>query len=266
MAWFEKEMNFARDRLAEASHGSIDHAAEKLGQVLTQGVTEANQALRDVVVEAGREIDAKLDKISTELHNQRQFTKDDVRELVDYAAVRLSDLIDARLAVAKAEFSSLVQEKVEYFKTEVDDFFVRRQQDLARERRRLMINIALAMLASLLVGAVSWFYHRYLHDGGIDLYTVFRIALASLVVGYGVWLAVKLVRRYLSLSEHRKDLLFLSARYWGVLRPESLFGTVLMLALAAMLLGLLLFPGELARLPGGAALLDGIRDTFGFKR
>ena len=34
-------------------------------------------------------------------------------------------------------------------KSEVDSFFIRRQQDLARERRRLLVNVLIAVLASL---------------------------------------------------------------------------------------------------------------------
>ncbi len=255
MAWFEKEMNYAKDSLAQVSEQAIDRAGERLAGVVKEGVSEAGRELRDVILHASTEIDAKLDKISQELHDQRQFTKDDVKEMVDYAADRLSTVLDERVAVAKREISSLVQEKVEYFKEEIDDFFIRRQQDLARERRRLFINVLIAVSASLLVGAVSWLYHRWV-GGVLDIFGVFRILLASLTGGYLVYLGISLVRRWLTMSEHKKDAMYITMRYWGVLRPESIFMNLLLLCALALLFGLLLFPEILSALPGGKALLD----------
>lgn len=261
MAWFEKEMNYAKESLAQVSEQAIDRAGERLSGVVKEGVAEAGHELRDVILHVSEEIDVKLDKISQELHDQRQFTKDDVKEMVDYAADRLSAVLDERVAVAKREISSLVQEKVEYFKEEIDDFFIRRQQDLARERRRLFINVLIAVSASLLVGAVSWFYHRWI-GGGLDIFGIFRILFASLTGGYVVYLAISLVRRWLTMSEHKKDAMYLTMRYWGVLRPESIFFNLLLLCVLALLFGLLLFPDVLTTLPGGKALLEFVRGAI----
>lgn len=250
MAWFQKEMDYARDSLAAASQAAIDRAGERLFEVMGEGVRLAGKELREVVESASREIDAKLDKISEELHSQRQFTKDDVRELVDYAADRLSQVLDDRLYVMKREIADLVREKTEYFKAEVDGFFIKRQQDLARERRRMVVNIALAMAASLGVAVVGLWYKGYIGGAEVDMFTVFRIVLAALTGGYGVWLLVNLLTRWLRLSEHRKDMLFLVARYWGVLRPGSVFGAFILLILSALVLLLLAFPEQLADLLG----------------
>jgi hypothetical protein len=159
----------------------------------------------------------------------------------------LSAVLDDRIQVMKREISELVEEKTEYFKTEVDSFFIQRQQDLARERRRMVVNIGLAFVASLAVGGVSLFY-RGLGDGPMDMLTVFRIVLASLAGGYVVYLAATLLNRWLALSEHRKDALFLAARYWGWLRPGSLFGTFIALLLVLLFSMILLFPEEATRL------------------
>jgi len=247
MAWFQKEMDYARDSLAEASGSAIDRAGERLSNVVQEGVHSAGQELKEVIAGASKEIDAKLDKISIELHNQRQFTKDDVKELVDYAADKLSAVLDDRIQVMKREISELVEEKTEYFKIEVDSFFIQRQQDLARERRRMVVNIGLAFVASLAVGGVSLFY-RGLDKGPVDMMTVFRIVLASLAGGYVVYLAASLLNRWLAMSEHRKDALFLAARYWGWLRPGSMFGAFLMLMLLLMFSMILLFPDDAIRL------------------
>jgi len=261
MAFFDKTIEHAKDSLAEVSREAIDLAGERLSGVVKDGVAQAGTELKDVIWRASQEIDAKLDKISDELHEQRQFTKDDVRELVDYAGEKLGTLMDARIAHAKAEFSSLVQDKVEYFKREVDSFFIERQRDLARERRRLFINVAIAILASLSLGFVSWLYHQYL-GGGLDVFAIFRIVFASLAGGYGAYLAVKLLRRWLSMSEHRKDTLFLVSRYWGVLRPESIFGTLILVCLMAALVGFLLFPDQIAHFAGGEKWLKALREAY----
>lgn len=265
MALFEKSITYARDSLAEVSREAIDHAGERLSGVVKEGVSQAGVELKDAILQASQEIDAKLDKISDELHAQRQFTKDDVRELVDYAGDRLGTLMDERIVRARIEISELVQDKVEYFKREVDGFFIERQRDLARERRRLFINVAVAVLASLSLGFVSWLYHQTL-GGGLDLFTIFRIVFASLAGGYGAWLAIKLLRRWRSMSEHKKDTLFLVSRYWGVLRPESIFGTLVLVCLIAVLVGFLLFPDQLARLTGSEAWLQNLRQAFPFLR
>ncbi|OYY94256.1 MAG: hypothetical protein B7Y41_08020 [Hydrogenophilales bacterium 28-61-23] len=242
---FEKTIDYARGSLAAASEAAIEKAGDKLGEVVRIGVIQAGDEMREVVAGASNAIDEKLDKISQELHSQRQFTKDDVRELVDYAGDKLSVVLDDRIAVMRREITQLVEEKTEYFKAEIDDFFIKRQMDLARERRRLALNIVLATGAALAVGAVSLFYK------GIrewDLLTVFRVVLASLAGGYTVWLLASLVRGWLRMTEHRKDMVFLAARYWGWLRPASIFSTLLILAILALLSLALIFPHEALQL------------------
>ena len=261
MALFDKTIDHAKESLAEVSREAIDHAGERLADVVKVGVSQAGTELKDVIWQASQEIDAKLDKISDELHEQRQFTKDDVRELVDYAGEKLGTLMDERIIRAKTEISALVQEKVEYFKHEVDGFFIERQRDLARERRRLFINVAIAILASLSLGFVSWLYHQYL-GGGLDVFALFRIVFASLAGGYAAYLAIKLLRRWVSMSEHRKDTLFLVSRYWGVLRPESIFGTVVLVCLMAVLVGFLLFPEQIVQLTGSEQWLKALREAY----
>ncbi len=251
---FEKTIDYARGSLAAASESAIEKAGDKLGEVVRIGVNQAGDEMREVVAGASKAIDEKLDKISLELHSQRQFTKDDVRELVDYAGDKLSLVLDERIAVMSREITQLVEEKTEYFKTEIDDFFIKRQMDLARERRRLLLNIVLATGAALGVGAVSLFYQ------GIrewDLLTVFRVVLASLAGGYSVWLVLSMLRGWLRMSEHRKDMVFLAARYWGWLRPASIFSTLLILAVLVLLSLALAFPNEALKLIGQPILIPG---------
>jgi vacuolar-type H+-ATPase subunit H len=258
MAWFEKEMDYARESLEKVS----EHAIERAGERLTETVHEASKELRDIVVGASREVDAKLDKISDELHSQRQFTKSDVKELVDYAAEKLGATVDARIVVMKQEITALVQDKVEYFKREVDSFFVQRQQDIARERRRLIANVLIAIVAAFVMGWVSLMYHRVL-GGTMDMFGVFRAVFVALAGGYGVYMVVAWVRRYRQMSEHRKDLMFLTMKYWGALRPESLFGHLLVVLLLLVLYAVIFYPDVVARLSGSEALMKWVGALHG---
>ncbi len=254
MAWFEKEMDYARESLEQVSRTTIDLAADKLNVVVQDGIREASGELREAVLSASQEVDQKLDKISAELHSQRQFTKDDVKELVDYAAGRLGATVDDRVRVMKTEIAALIQDRVEYLKSEVDSFFIQRQQDLARERRRLIANILIAVSASIVMGAISLAYHRALL-GGMDMYGLFRVVFLSLTGGYGVYLLVRLVIKYRQMTEHKKDLVFLAMKYWGVLRPESVFGHVLLILVLIALYAVLFFPLEVAQLIGNETLV-----------
>jgi len=264
VAWFEKEMDYARESLEQVSRTAIEQAAEKLNGVVQDGVKEASGELREAVLGASREVDNKLDKISAELHSQRQFTKDDVIELVDYAAEKLGATIDARVGVMKAEITALVQDRVEYLKREVDSFFIQRQQDLARERRRLIANILIAVVASVVMGGLSLMYHRALL-GGMDMYSLFRVVFLSLSGGYAVYLLVKLVLKYRSMAEHKKDLVFLAMKYWGVLRPESVFGHVLLILVLIVFYAVLFFPLEVTRMIGNESLIRWVSGLRGIK-
>lgn len=254
MTWFQKEMDYARENLEQVSRTAIDHASEKLDGVVREGIAQASGEMREVVLGASREVDAKLDKISAELHSQRQFTKSDVKEMVDYAADRLGVAMDERTRVMKSEITALIQEKVEYLKQEVDAFFIQRQQDLARERRRLIANVLIAVTASVAMGILSLMFHR-VGEGSVDMLGIFRIVFASLGGGYLVYLLVNMLIKYRRMSEHRKDFVFLTMKYWGILRPESLFSHALVAVILIALGALLFFPEYLGRWLGSEILL-----------
>lgn len=254
MTWFQKEMDYARENLEQVSRTAIDHAADKLNVVVKDGVREASGELREAILNASHEVDHKLDKISAELHSQRQFTKDDVVELVDYATEKLGSTMDQRVHVMREEITALVQDRVEYLKHEVDNFFIQRQQDLARERRRLIANVLIAVTASLAMGIVSLMFHR-VGQGSLDMLGIFRIVFASLGGGYLVYLLVNMLIKYRRMSEHRKDFVFLTMKYWGILRPESLFSHALLVVVLVAMGALLFFPDYLGHWLGSETLL-----------
>ncbi|MBI2314190.1 MAG: hypothetical protein HYU77_17005 [Betaproteobacteria bacterium] len=258
MGWVENKLDYAGDRLEKA----IEHAADKLNGVVREGIADAGSELRDVVVATSREVDGKLDKISEELSSQRHFTKSDIKELVDYAAEKIGATMDERIRVMRTEVTGLVQEKVDYLKSEVDAFFIQRQRELARERRRLIANVLIAVVASIAVAAVSYVYHRA-DAGTTDLFSLFRILFLSLTGGYAVYLVVNLALKYSRMAEHRKDLLFVAARYWGVLRPQSVLGHLAVLLLIALAYGVMLFPEALAQITGAETLLRWLKGLGG---
>lgn len=245
MGWVEKKLDYAGDRLEQA----VEHAADKLNDVVREGIAQAGGELRNVLLDTSREVDEKLDMISTELSSQRHFTKSDVKELVDYAAEKLGSTMDERIQVMRTEITALVEEKVEYLKSEVDSFFIQRQQDLARERRRLIANILIAVAASLVVAAVSYVYHQ-VGEGGLHVFDLFRILFVSLTGGYAVYLVVNLMLKYSRMTEHKKDLLYFATRYWGMLRPGSVFGHVVILLVIGLIYVALFSPETLAQLGG----------------
>ena len=82
---------------------------------------------------ASQTIDQKLDKISKELYNQRSLTKDDVMNWWTTPPTSFPWCWISAFAVMRQGNHGVVQEKTEYFKSEIDAFFIQRQQDLARE-------------------------------------------------------------------------------------------------------------------------------------
>ena len=136
MGWVENKLDYAGGRLEQA----VEHAAAKLNEVVRDGISQAGGELRDVVLDTSREVDAKLEKISEELHSQRHFTKADVQELVDYAAAQFGATLDAR---------------IERIRSEADAFIAHRQQEMVRERKRFVVFALIAAgIASVLTALV----------------------------------------------------------------------------------------------------------------
>ena len=67
------------------------------------------------------------------------------------------------------------------------------------------------------------------------------------------------MRKYQRMAEHREDLMFLTMRYWGVLRPQSLFWHLVLLFGIAGVYILLFFPHLLLQIAGAERLLDWLK-------
>ena len=88
---------------------------------------------------------------------------------------------------------------------------------------------------------------------------------ASLGGGYAVYLLVNMVMKYRRMSEHSKDFVFLTMKYWGVLRPESVFSHVLLILILIAFCALLFFPLEVTRMIGNESLIRWVSGLRGIK-
>jgi hypothetical protein len=61
---------------------------------------------------------------------------------------------------------------------------------------------------------------------------------------------------------HKKDTIYVVSRYWGALRSQSVFGTLILVCVMTALVGFLLFPEQLARLAGGRAIIGVVQGCF----
>lgn len=172
---------------------------------------------------AGQQLNETVQQISAELHEQRKFTKDDIRELVDYAADRFGESLDQRIEKLRIESSLLVSQKIAQVRTELTE--------AANEQKRVAVrNATVAVGASFLVGLVSLFYRKYLH-GDIDLMDVFRSTMLAMAVGYMMWLLFKHAGAYLQSSRFKRNAVITGLGYLDVLRPKGVIGQVVILAL-----------------------------------
>jgi|SRR6185312_5447825 len=74
---------------------------------LKEELAETERILQDSIRLAGSEINVTIEKVGRELSDQRRFTKDDLKDLVDYATASLDEVIDKRVGALKRELVSL---------------------------------------------------------------------------------------------------------------------------------------------------------------
>lgn len=172
---------------------------------------------------ASEEIQTHVDKVGAMLNEQRSITKNDLENLIDYAAARLGESIDTRVKSAKNEIAALVTEKVQEVRLELTS--------AANEQKRTALrNASVAMASAMAIGLLSMVYRKYLH-GEIDLMFVFRATLAALATGHIVWLVQRHLTRYMNLNKAQRNLLVVGTQYLGILRPKGALGHVLLLVL-----------------------------------
>ncbi|MGZ8252120.1 MAG: hypothetical protein ACXW1P_06805, partial [Methylophilaceae bacterium] len=158
---------------------------ELLGDRMDQSVLLAGKQLHDVVERASTQLDARIQQISDEIHDQRQLTKADIEGLIDYATERFGEALDNRIEKLRSETSNMITDKIDQVRKELTEA-------ASEQKRGALRNAMVAVGASILVGILSLYYKKYM-GGDINLIDIFRSFLLALTVGYASWLVIKQV-------------------------------------------------------------------------
>ncbi|WP_155845400.1 hypothetical protein [Chitinilyticum aquatile] len=202
--------------LAQVKAAAGELIDEKVDPLVKSSLTQAGQELSQVIFEAGKQVEANIKMLSEEIHNQRRFTKEELVILIDYASEKLASTIDERLAIAKAEASSLVSEKLAQLKTEFEDAAI-------KSRKTLYTNIALSVSAAIAMAIVGFIYKKISY-GELDIFVVFRVFLLSTAVGTGLFSLLKAITHWQSLNRTKKNIATTLIGYAGSVRPNGAAG------------------------------------------
>jgi hypothetical protein len=202
--------------LAQVKAAAGDIVDTQLSPMIKGAISQAGRELSQVVAEAGNQVEANIKALSEEIHNQRSLTKDELVGLIDYAAEKLAATVDQRLALAKAEASSLFTEKLAQLKAEFEDAAI-------KSRKTLYTNIALSVAAATAMAAVGIVYKR-ISLGDLDVFAVFRVILLSTAVGTGLFALLKTLSNWRALNRTKKNVATTLLGYAGVLRPNGAAG------------------------------------------
>jgi len=187
----------------------IDHAADKLGEVVRTAAQEIGE--------------------------QRRLTKEDLQDLVLFAAREFGNTLDQRIERAKQETSELVTHKL----TEFTD----KLKDAAEiQKKTALRNAAVGVGAAILVSLVSLIFKQRL-GGALDALDVYRSLMFAIAAGYLAVMLYRLVRKYFSAPDLTRNAVVVGASYLEILRPKGL-GMHLALFILAMLGWLVLNESE----------------------
>jgi hypothetical protein len=206
---------------------------EDIKPVIQDSIKEAEGAISRVIGETSKHLDEKIDRVADEIHNQRNITKQEIEELIDYAAIKFSRVIDERVTNLRQQVSDLVDDKARQLKDELENAAV-------RSRRQLWMNASVAVGTSASIALVAVLY-RKLGNNEIDLFTTFRIIFMSMTLGSAALLVVKLWRRYDALNAGSKNMIQVVVGYAGMFRPNRAGGLFALTFVLALIWALLTF-------------------------
>lgn len=167
-------------------------------------------------------IDKRIDKAS-----------ESGKELIDYAAKRLGETIDQRIALAKSEISALLTEKLGEIRSEL--IYVTETQ-----KKSALRNATVAIAASIAVALVSLLY-RKTTAGALDLYYVFRSIALAIFAGQLVWIIAKLISNSINMSKVQKQFVLYVAQFTDAFKMKGLaLHLIVMLTAAACWISLFL--------------------------
>lgn len=171
------------------------------------------------IQKASSEIQKHIEKVGSEISTQRQYTKDDIKELIDYAAEKFGASVDERVILAKHELSSLIIDKITLVRTELEDAAV-------RSRKTLWANVGLSVGAAVLMAVVGLVYRKITLEQ-LDIFWLFRVLLLSAATGTGLFAFLKTLNRWHSLNKEKKNAITVAISYLGAVRPNGAVGLFL---------------------------------------
>jgi gas vesicle protein len=222
-----------RDELKQAKDAIGEIVDDKLDPLIQGAISQAGGELGNVVKQASSQLQENILVLSKEIHDQRRVTKDDVKELIDYAANKIAKTIDERIAVAKQEVSMLVTDKVAHLRGELEEAAV-------RSRKTLYFNLSVSVLTALVMAAIGLVYRKITLDE-LDVFSLFRVLLLSSAVGTGLFSALKMFTSWRGLNKTKKNVAAVAISYLGILRPNGAVGMCVLSLVLLLLWALVTF-------------------------
>src|SRR3546814_9609161 len=107
----------------------------------------------------GERLENAVKKAGHEFSSQRQLTKEDMQQLIRYAADQFGTVLDERIEKARDETRQLIQTQIVEIREQLTE--------AANEQKRATIrNASVAIGTTIIVGMVYLFYNRYFHEIG----------------------------------------------------------------------------------------------------
>lgn len=170
----------------------------------------------DSIQKASLEIQKHIELVGSEVTSQRQYTKEDIKELIDYTAQKFGTTIDERVAIAKVEVSSLIVDKIALIRIELEDAAV-------RSRKTLWANVGISVTAAVIMAIVGLIY-RKITLAELDLFWLFRVLLLSAATGTGLFAILKTFNQWRIMNREKKNAVTVALSYLGALRPNGAIG------------------------------------------
>ncbi|MFZ6815247.1 hypothetical protein ACO0K3_12315 [Undibacterium sp. Rencai35W] len=206
---------------------SMERLIERnVAPLVDRSIQQVSTELSQVIQQAGAQIDRNIGVLSDEIHNQRSMTKDDIKALIDYSTEQIGAALDQRILAIKHETSTLINEKIDMLKCELEDAAV-------TSRKTMYVNVAISISAAIAMAIIGLIYKK-ISLGELNLLNVFRVTLLSCATFTFVLSAMKGWQRWRGMKQSKKGVATIAISYFGVLRPNGAVGLFLLsLALLA---------------------------------
>ncbi|MFZ6842864.1 hypothetical protein [Undibacterium sp. RuTC16W] len=206
---------------------SMERLIERnVAPLVDRSIQQVSTELSQVIQQAGAQIDRNIAVLSDEIHNQRSMTKDDIKALIDYSTEQIGAALDQRILAIKHETSTLINEKIDMLKCELEDAAV-------TSRKTMYVNVAISISAAIAMAIIGLIYKK-ISLGELNLLNVFRVTLLSCATFTFVLSVMKGWQRWRGMKQSKKGVATIAISYFGVLRPNGAVGLFLLsLALLA---------------------------------